>query len=307
MSGISAVSVVVIDDGSDDCTAELARKAGATVLSHPENMGVGAAFNTGVDFAIEAGADIVVNMDGDGQFDPSDIPALIAPIVAGQADFVTASRFKDKTLTPRMPTLKKWGNRRIAGLVSFLIRRRVYDVSCGFRAYSQEALLRLNLMGKFTYTQETFLDLAFKGLKIVEIPLAIRGEREFGTSRVAGNLFNYASRSAKIIIRTFRDYKPMEFFGGIALVLFTWSILLGGFFIGYYWRTGHFSPHLWAGFTSGFLFLFGILFFVTGLLADMFDRIRIGIEKLLYIEKKKLVEKISSTRLKKPCKSDDSV
>ena len=244
ISCIAATQILVIDDGSSDRTADLANEAGARVISHNDNMGVGAAFNTGIEAAIELGADIVVNIDGDGQFSPEDISVLIKPILEGRADFVTASRFMDKSLTPEMPAVKKWGNRRIANMVSFLIRKRFYDVSCGFRAYSQEALLRLNLMGKFTYTQETFLDMAFRGVKIVEVPLKVRGEREFGTSRVAGNLFTYAGRSAKIIIRTFRDYKPMEFFGGIGLVLFTWAILLGGFFIGYYWRTGHFSPHL---------------------------------------------------------------
>lgn len=292
MPGITSVKILVIDDGSTDSTACRAQEAGAKVIPHPENMGVGVAFHTGIDMAIEMGADIVVNMDGDGQFDPKDIPTLITPIIEGKADFVTASRFKDKSLEPQMPAIKKWGNKRIAGLISMLARKRFYDVSCGFRAYSQEALLRLNLMGKFTYTQETFLDFAFKGIKIVEVPLRIKGEREFGKSRVAGNLFNYAGRSATIILRTFRDYRPLEFFGLISIILFLFSLLLGGFFFGYYWKTGRFSPNLWAGFLSGFSLLFAILFFVTGLLADMFDRIRLNQEKMLYLEKKKMISKI---------------
>lgn len=298
ISGIAAMQILVIDDGSSDRTADLANEAGATIISHTDNMGVGAAFNTGIEAAIDLGADVVVNMDGDGQFNPEDIPALIKPILDERADFVTASRFMDKSLIPEMPAVKKWGNRRIAHMVSMLIRKRFYDVSCGFRAYSKEAILNLNLMGKFTYTQETFLDLAFKGVKIKEVPLKIKGEREFGKSRVAANLLKYATQSAKIIIRTYRDYKPMEFFGRIALILFFFSVLIGGFFMGYYLKTGHFTPNLWAGFTSGFLFLFGVLFFVTGLLADMFDRIRLNQEKLLYIEKKKIIDQRQRARRK---------
>ena len=311
IEGISEIRIVVVDDGSSDRTADLARKAGATVISHGENLGVGAAFNTGIEAAVDLGADIVVNMDGDGQFNPRDIPILVKPILNGQADFVTASRFMDKSLTPEMPAVKKWGNRRIARMVSMLIRKRFYDVSCGFRAYSKEAILKLNLIGKFTYTQETFLDLAFKGVKIKEVPLKIKGEREFGKSRVAANLFKYAIQSAKIIIRTYRDYKPMEFFGRIAFILFFFSVLIGAFFMVHYLKTGHFSPNLWAGFTSGFLFLFGVLFFVTGLLADMFDRIRKNQEKLLYIEKKKIIDqrqrarqKTSSGKINQPKSSD---
>ena len=293
---ISNIGIVVIDDGSTDQTAMMAEKAGAMVVSHHHNRGVGVAFNTGLEKAIELGADIVVNMDGDGQFDPEDIPRLIAPIVAGEADFATASRFFDKTLEPEMPPIKKWGNKRIARLISILTQKRFYDVSCGFRAYSQETVLRMNLIGKFTYTQETFLDLAFKGTRIVEVPLRVRGEREFGESRVANSIVKYAINSAKIIFRTFRDYKPLKFFGSIAFILFFVSFLLGTFFIGFYIKNGHFSPHLWAGFSAGFLLLFSIVFMITGLLADMFDRIRQTQEKLLYLEKKK---QLKSAAIKK--------
>ena len=294
--GVSHIDVVVIDDGSTDNTASIARACGASVISHPNNMGVGAAFNTGVNEAIKLGADVVVNMDGDGQFDPSHINFLVEPILKNEADFVTASRFKDKDLIPCMPSIKKLGNWYIARLISLLTGQRFYDVSCGYRAYSQNTILRLNLFGKFTYTQETFLDLAFKGLRIAEIPLKIRGVREFGHSRVAGNLWRYAINSSKIILRTFRDYKPLRFFGFISGILFIISFLLGLFFFLYYLQTGRFSGNLWAGFISGFSMTLSILFFVTGLLADMFDRIRQNLEMLIYFEKRRMIHSNSEAK-----------
>jgi glycosyltransferase involved in cell wall biosynthesis len=291
INGISNIEILVIDDGSTDNTAELAKKAGASVISHKINRGVGTAFHTGVEESIKRGADIVVNMDGDGQFNPDDIEKLIAPILDNNADCVTASRFKDKTFYPKMPFIKKWGNIQMARLISFLTGKKYYDVSCGFRAYSKETILRMNLFGKFTYTQETFLDLAFKNMEIVEVPLKVRGEREFGKSRVASNILKYAINTSKIILRAFRDYKPLKFFAFLGTVFLIIGLCLGGFFIYHYMNTGVFSGQLWAGFSSGFSILFSFLFFLTGLLGDMLVRIRNNQERLLYMEKRKIYEK----------------
>ena len=285
--GIGKTDILVIDDGSTDNSVSEAKKWGAKVVSHPHNMGVGAAFQTGIQQSLSMGADLVINMDADGQFNAEDIPKLLEPIVTNCADFVTASRFMDNRLVPEMPWIKKWGNRQMACLISMLTGQKFFDVSCGFRAYSRETLLHLNLLGKFTYTQETFLDLAFKGLKIAEVPLKVRGEREHGKSKVAGSILKYGFNAATIIFRTLRDYKPLKFFGTISAMLFMISVCLGTFFFMHYFQTGKFSGHLWAGFSSGFLLLFSFLFFVTGLLADMFDRIRINQERILYLEKKK--------------------
>ncbi|MDZ7830651.1 MAG: glycosyltransferase family 2 protein [Desulfobacterales bacterium] len=300
IKGITKIEIIVIDDGSSDHTASRAEEAGAFVISHFRNMGVGAAFNTGVEKAIERGADIVVNIDGDGQFDPGDISCLIQPIIDGEAEFVTASRFMDKNLEPEMPVLKKWGNKRISSLISFLTKQQFHDVSCGFRAYSKEVLLKLNLMGKFTYTQETFLDLAFKEVKILEVPIKVKGEREYGQSRVAGNLWKYAINASKIIFRSFRDYQPFKFFFGISIGFFVLSFFLGTFFVGFYLVTGHFHPHKWAGFTSGFLLLFSLLFLLTALQADMFVRIRQNQEKLLYLERKKIFNNMHAKNSSNP-------
>jgi glycosyltransferase involved in cell wall biosynthesis len=299
INGISLVEVLVVDDGSIDNTAELAKKAGASVISHKINRGVGTAFHTGVEESIKRGADIVVNMDGDGQFDPEDIGKLIDPILKNNADCVTASRFKDKSLYPKMPYIKKWGNVQMARLISLLTGKKYYDVSCGFRAYSKETILRMNLFGKFTYTQETFLDLAFKNMEIVEVPLKVRGEREFGKSRVASNILKYAINTSKIIFRAFRDYKPLKFFAFLGTIFLILGLSLGSFFIYHYVNTGKFSGQLWAGFSAGFSILFSFLFFLTGLLGDMLVRIRNNQEKLLYLERVKSYNSVNNNKGKK--------
>lgn len=287
LDGVDEPQIIVVDDGSTDRTKHVATSAGASVISHCKNKGVGAAFKTGIKAALISGADVIVNMDGDGQFNPLDIPLLVKPILDDKVDFVTASRFKEKSLVPQMPKIKIWGNRKMAWLVSFLTGQEFYDVSCGFRAYSRDTALRLTLAGQFTYTQETFLDLAFKGATIVEMPLAVKGEREFGKSRVASNLWQYAVRTSKIIFRAFRDYKPLKFFGWLSLPFFATGILLGGFLLLHYILLGRFSPHKWAGFSGMGLIVLGALFLIIALVADMLDRIRMGQEELLYFERKR--------------------
>lgn len=284
--GVGSVAVLVVNDGSTDRTAELAAAAGAVVVSHRRNYGVGSAYRTGIDRALAMGADIVVNMDADGQFDPQDIPTLIAPILSGAAEFATASRFKDPAKTPPMPPARLWGNHMMSRLISAIVGERFFDVSCGFRACSRDAAMRLNLSGAFTYTQETFLELAVKGIHVVEVPLVIKGSREKGKSRVAANLWSYGRRAFQIIVRAYRDFWPWRFFSKIALACFAVAFALGGFLL--YWRiTRHsFTPHLWSGFVGGFFATTGMFCVLMGMLADMLRMIRLNIERLLYYEKK---------------------
>jgi glycosyltransferase involved in cell wall biosynthesis len=287
INGVSKIEVLVIDDGSNDNTAELARLAGARVVVHPNNLGVGAALQAGLDFAVENEVDIAVNIDGDGQFNSADIPKLAQPIVMNEADFVSASRFKDPALTPKMPLIKCWGNFAISYIISLLTRNRFHDVSCGFRAYSREALLRLILRGEFTYTQEMFLILSFKRMRILEIPLAVHGEREHGKSRVTSSIVRYAIRTSAIIYRCFRDYKPSILFNGVALGLFIIAVLLGIFFVGHRIVAGRFTPHIWSGFLSGFLFTIAFVVFLFGQIASMLDRNRFYQEEIIYHLRKK--------------------
>lgn len=286
IEGVDRVDVMVFDDGSEDETARVASRAGAEVVRHAENMGLGKTFQEAVEIALRRKIDILVHIDGDGQFDPGHIPRLIAPIVGGRADMVTASRFADPDLVPDMPWIKRWGNRAVSRVIGFLTRRRFRDVSCGFRAFSRQAMLRLNLFGDFTYTHETFLELVFKDLPIVEIPTPVRGTREHGDSRIASSIPRYAYQTLKIIMRAFIAYRPFIFFSTIAIVFFATGFGLLGFLLAHYVKTGAFSPHLWAGFTGGSLSFMGVITLVIGFLADMLVRVRTNQERMLYLLRK---------------------
>jgi glycosyltransferase involved in cell wall biosynthesis len=280
--GVTSVEILVVDDGSRDQTAQIAESAGATVLRHLRHRGLGSAFRTALSHAVDGGFDIVATIDGDGQFDPLYIPTLLVPILEGRADFTTASRFKDPQLTPEMPWAKRWGNRIVSRLISRLAGQRFYDVSCGMRCYSRRAALHLQLLGQFTYTQEVFLNLAFKDLRIVEIPLPVRGEREFGKSRVASSLSRYAWQTSKIVFRSYRDYRPLRFFGSLALLCALPAAGLGIFLLLHFLQTGHFSPHKWAGVSALSLFGGTLLFATVGVIGDMLNRHRIYLEEILY-------------------------
>lgn len=282
ISGVHRVDVLVIDDGSSDRTADEARHAGALVYRHTVNRGLGLAFQSGVRRALELGADFVVNMDGDGQFDPADIIAIVGPVLRGEAEMATGSRFLRAELVPQMPTIKRWGNQWVAWIVWLLTGKKFRDVSCGFRAFSREALLRMNLFGSFTYTQETFLDLTFKGMAIVEVPVRVRGTREFGNSRVASSLPRYAWRSLKIMLRAFISYRPFIFFSALAIAFLAVGLPLVTFLMIHYFRTGAFSPHIWAGFVGGSFCFLSLSTLVTGIVGDMLVRIRLTQEAILY-------------------------
>lgn len=287
VAGIDAVEVVVVDDGSTDRTAELARSAGAAVVSHIGRRGVGAAFATGVDAALARGADIIVNMDGDGQFNPADIPALIAPILEHRAEFVTCTRFALPDYQPEMPRLKRWGNRWMCRLINKIIWNAAFtDVSCGFRAYSRDTALKLNLFGNFTYTQESFIDLAGKGVAMAEVPLKVRGQRQYGTSRVAGNLRQYAVQTGSIILRAMRDTRPLTFFGVMGLVLALLGLGQGVFVFVHWLRTGMTRPYQSLLLGAGVFLMMGFLLLVLALIADMLGRHRKSQDRLLYLAKR---------------------
>jgi len=171
--------VLVVNDGSKDKTEFKAKQAGAFIINHSINRGLGQTFQTGIEKAIELDADIMVNIDADGQFNPKEISKLIAPIINKEANFVASDRFynleSNNLVKPHnMPLIKYWGNLLMANLISFLSNQKFNDVSCGFRAYDRKTLLSLNLIGKFTYTQESFLDLATKGLRIKTVPVNVK-------------------------------------------------------------------------------------------------------------------------------------
>ncbi len=222
--GVDRVEVLVVDDGSHDKTSELAMNAGADkVVSHKRNMGVGAAFMTGIRNAVSMNADVVVTVDADSQFDSNQIPELIVPILNQQLDVVIGSRFfsgKPKNI----PGIKMLGNKIFSNIVSWLTGQKFTDTQTGFRAYSREALLHVSIVNDFTYTQEVLIDLKFKGLRIGEIPVSVSYD-EKRKSRVVKNIFNYSSRALSIIIRTLVFHKPILSFGLLGAILIGGGIL----------------------------------------------------------------------------------
>lgn len=284
VQGISKIFVLVVDDGSRDKTPELAKQAGAEVISHSVNKGVGAAFQTGLDWALRSKIDFLVNIDADGQFNPNDIPKLVEPIITDSVDVVVADRF-EKGRPKNMSSIKYFGNKLMTYLINTLSHENFTDVSSGFRAFNRESLLKLNLHGQFTYTQESFLDLASKDIRIMNMPVEVKyfPQRK---SRVAGNIFKYAVRTSVIIFRSFRDYQPMRFFGILGLLIFTLGLMFDLFVARHYILTRTFSPYIFVIFTGAYLNTIGLGIIVLGILADMQDRIRLNQEKLLYYAKK---------------------
>jgi len=279
-NGVEEVEILVVDDGSKDNTVKIAREHGASVVSHSLNRGVGRAFQSAVQYALENNADILVSIDADRQFNSDQIPQMIQPLLRGEVDMVTGNRFKDG-MPENMPKTKYWGNKQMSRLISLISGQKFKDVSCGFRAYNREALMRLNLFGDFTYTQETILDMVYKGLRVIEFPVDVKyfGNRK---SRVAGKIVSYAFKTLKIIIRTLRDYKPMLFFGGMGFVSMGVGLLFEIFMFGHYFLSGKFTPYKAFGFIGlGFL-IFGLLLVIVGLLADMFNRVRKSQERIMY-------------------------
>lgn len=287
--GISEIETIVVNDGSTDRTAEVAERAGAMVVTVHGRPGLGAIFRTALERAMRRNADIIVNIDGDGQFDPTDITKLIQPLLNDQADFVTCSRFADPKLYPDMPKVKFWGNRAVTRIINWVCGgSRFTDVSCGFRAFNREAVYRLQLFGRFTYTQECFIDLFSKGMRIVEVPLKIRGVRQHGKSRVASSVWRYAVSSLPIILRAMRDIQPLKFFGAIAMTLFVPGLLTGLFVTGWYLYRTKTSPFTSLITISGILVTLAFVLGVLALLADMMGRHRKISEELLYLARRRI-------------------
>ena len=274
------INVVVVDDGSTDATSLLAKEAGALVVRHPDNRGVGASIASGIRAALSLGGDVIVHIDADGQFNAADIAQLVKLLVDGDFDLVTCTRFANREHCRRVDWLRRTGNKIVARLVNCVISGGTFtDVTCGFRAYTREAALRLTLYSNFTYTQESLLDLARKGARMAELPLYVKPTREHGRSRVAGNVLWYGLVTATIILRFMRDARPLTFFGFFAAAF----VLFGTGCIGItaILTNDSISP---VGYIIGAVsILVGGKIFITALMADQTARLRRLHEEGLYI------------------------
>ena len=300
IEGVDEIVRMVIDDGSTDDTVQEAKRHGALVYSNGTQKKLAYSFQFAVDKVLEMGADLAANIDGDLQFSPEEIPMLVKPIIRGEADFVAGNRFIDPdTLQQRKPDFmskgKYWGNRLGAYVISILSKKQFSDVTCGFRAYNREALLQMNINGKFTYTQEAFQLMASKQLNILQIPVSIKyfkGRK----SRVVTSIFSFVSTSAFNIVRVFRDFAPLKFFGILGIIPFVIGIFCIGF-LGIHWlNTGDFSPYKFVGFTGLYLITLGIIVGLFGILSDILGRIINNQEKSLYYTKKAYYSKFKKSK-----------
>lgn len=281
---IDEIELLVIDDGSKDRTAELSQAAGAHVISHTRNRGVGAVFGTSIQYALENDADVMVGIDADGQFDSSQIPELLKPILLDHYDMVIGRRF-DGGRPKNMPVLKFWGNKMVSVLISSISGQKFSDVSCGFRAYGREALFRLNVFSKFTYTHESILSMVYQGLRVTEVPVNVSYDPG-RKSRVAGSLLNYAIQTVKIIIRILLDYRAMRVFGTIGSIFVGFGALCVIALFIYYFISGNFTPYKAVGFIGLGFTLFGMMIWLVALVSDLLNRMRINMDQQLYETKK---------------------
>lgn len=290
VDGFTEVMVQVVDDGSKDNTFQVAKEAGADfVYTNGVNRGIGKTFRHAAERALENGADVMVNIDADGQFDPEDIKKLVLPILKNEADMVSADRF-DHLKAKNIPFIKDFLNRLAAKIIGQFMNTDIKDLTCGFRAYSKETLLRLNLPGGFTYTQETIIDALGKDLKIVWMPVEVTyfaGRK----SRVVKTIWSYVNSSLRIIIRAIRDVRPMKFFGTPGLLLMFIALVVFAVFLVFYFQDFKVSPYRNYLLFSGITFLVGFQFFIFALIADMIKSSRRLTEDMMYAFKKDKYQK----------------
>lgn len=289
IKGVNEIVRVVVDDGSTDKTVEVAKKHGALVFQNGSQKRLAYSFQVAADKVLGMGADLMVNIDGDLQFMPEEIPDLVAPIINGEADFVAADRFTDKvtgkTRRPQnMPPAKYYGNLLGRMVVGKLSKMKFADVTCGFRAYNRAALMNINLNSNYTYTQESFQILALKKMRIKQLPVTIKyypGRK----SRVVISLVQYILSSAVNIVRAFRDNAPLSFFGGLGTLTLVLGAILGSLPVYHLIRYDSITPYKYLGFIALFLVVLGVVLWLFGLLADIFTRVLNNQEKIIYMLK----------------------
>jgi glycosyltransferase involved in cell wall biosynthesis len=279
IEGVDELEVLIIDDGSTDRTIEVAKSYGVThFVRHTRNMGLARSFRDGVHYALANGADIVVNTDGDNQYPQDRIPDLIAPIAAGEADIVIGDRQTQKIahFSPLKKLLQRFGS----WVVNVAADTKLPDAASGFRAYSKESLLRLNIVTQFSYCMETIIQAGNKRLKIVSVPVETNPKTR--ESRLFNNMFEHMVKSAQAILRSYMMFKPFVFFAVIGL------LMLGGALIPFvrylvliWFFADDAGAHLQSLILGVALLIGSLLSFALGVLADLQRTNRILMEEQL--------------------------
>jgi glycosyltransferase involved in cell wall biosynthesis len=292
IDGVDSVEILVVDDGSRDRTVEVAKALGVDhIVSHINNKGLARAFRTGLDACLALDADIIVNTDGDNQYDARDIAALVRPIVDGRADIVVGDRRTGSVahFSPIKRKLQAWGS----WLVRALSGTDVPDAVSGFRAVSREAAMQLNIVSSFSYTIEMLIQAGRKNLAITSVP--IRTNAPTRPSRLFPNAFGFVVRSLGTMVRMYTMYRPLTTFASIGAALFTAGALPILRFL-YFVAVGTGGGHIQSLVLGGVLVILGCVTLLIGLVADLinFNRqlIELTLEKvrLLEIEQRRLTD-----------------
>jgi glycosyltransferase involved in cell wall biosynthesis len=277
--GADEVETLVVDDGSADGTADVARASGVThVVRHKRNMGLAAAFRTAVDAALERGADVIVGTDADNQYVAADIPALAAPALAGEADLVVGCR--DMASIPHFSPIKKLLQRVGSFAVRTLAGLDVADATSGFRAYNREAALRLVVLSKFTYTLETLIQAGYKGLTVKQVPVRINPPTR--PSRLFASIPQYLRRSFNTITRAYLLFRPLRILGTLGALICGAGLFLVGRFVYYYFTIPGPTGHVQSLVAGGVLVLLGFQVIIIALISDLIAANRRLLEDVLY-------------------------
>ncbi len=277
LPGIDTVEVLVIDDGSTDDTAAVAQQIGVHhVVRHPRNLGLARAFMTGLDTALQLGADIIVNTDADNQYVGADIALLVAPIVAGEAELVIGDRGVGQV--EHFSALKRGLQRLGSWVISQAAGMKVPDATSGFRALTREAALHTLVLSSYSYTLETLIQAGAQRRSIRCVP--VRTNLPTRPSRLMNNLPHYLANSTVTIVRAYTFYRPLRVFTTIGLILLTVGVLIGVRFLIAYFTQGS-AGHIQSLILSAVLLIAGFQTLLIGLVADLIGANRKIMEEVL--------------------------
>lgn len=278
IAGIDEIEYLIINDGSKDKTVEVAKELGIHhIVTFKQNKGLAKGFMAGIDACLHLGADIIVNTDADNQYCGDDIEKIVRPILDNKADIVIGERPIDTT------EHFSWKKKKFQRLGSWVVRvasnSDIPDAPSGFRAYSREGALRLNVTNEYTYTLETIIQAGRNKIPMISVPIRTNGElRE---SRLFSSIWKYMKRSSSVIIRSFMMYKPLKFFGIMGMSIFAVGFIIGLRFLIYY-LNGNGNGHIQSLILSSILILMGVQTFVVGLQADIIAANRKILEDIQY-------------------------
>ena len=277
IAGIDSISILIINDGSTDNTVEVAKNLGVKhIISFPKNRGLAHAFDAGISYCLNAGADIVVNTDGDNQYRGEDIKKLIEPIIENKADVVIGNRqtSKIKHFSKVKRLLQKTGTY----ITNKLAGTNIDDAVSGFRAFNRNAAMNLHIMSSFSYTTESLIQLGNKGFEIVSVP--INTNKKLRISRLFKSIPHFLINQSTTIIRVYSHYKALKIFTIIGCIAMLPGIAGVTRFL-YYYFTYSGAGKIQSLVISVMLILIGVLIILVGILADMISNNRKLIEKIL--------------------------